>query len=93
MANHHCANGCLSQLSKAGHNYMEAGYVAMKQEDEPKCPDVELHQLESVTDVTTQVNAATVGKSGAGASRPNAPSTASSRRAASTATRRPGAAK
>jgi len=66
MANHHCANGCLSQLSKAGHNYMEAGYVAMKQEDEPKCPDVELHQLESVTDVTTQVNAATVGKSGAG---------------------------
>lgn len=66
MTNHHCANGCLSQLSKGGHNYMADGYVAAKPEDEPKCPDVELNQLESITDVTAQVNAATNGKSGAG---------------------------
>ena len=65
MTNHHCANGCLSQLSKGHEDYMSNGYIALKQEDEPKCPDVELNQLESITDVTAQVNAATVGKSGA----------------------------
>jgi hypothetical protein len=65
MTNHHCANSCLSQLSKGHEDYMSNGYIALKQEDEPKCPDVELNQLESITDVTTQVNAATAGKSGA----------------------------
>ena len=65
MTNHHCANSCLSQLSKGHEDYMSNGYIALKQEDEPKCPDVELNQLESITDVTTQVNAATTGKSGA----------------------------
>lgn len=65
MTNHHCANGCLSQLSKAHEDYMSSGYIALKQEDEPKCPDVELNQLESITDVTAQVNAATAGKNGA----------------------------
>jgi hypothetical protein len=44
---------------------MSNGYTALKQEDEPKCPDVELNQLESITDVTAQVNVATAGKSGA----------------------------
>jgi Peptidase S46 len=65
MTNHHCANACLSQLSKGHEDYMSTGYIALKQEDEPKCPDVELNQLESITDVTSQVNAATAGKSGA----------------------------
>jgi len=37
----------------------------MKQEDEPKCPDVELNQLKSITDVTAQVNTATASTSGA----------------------------
>jgi hypothetical protein len=64
MTNHHCANACLSQLSKGHEDYMSNGYIALKQEDEPKCPDVELNQLESITDVTAQVNAATAGKSG-----------------------------
>jgi hypothetical protein len=65
MTNHHCANSCLSQLSKGHQDYMANGYIALKQEDEPKCPDVELNQLESITDVTAQVSAATAGKSGA----------------------------
>lgn len=65
MTNHHCANTCLSQLSKGHEDYMSNGYIALKQEDEPKCPDVELNQLDSITDVTAQVNAATAGKSGA----------------------------
>jgi hypothetical protein len=65
MTNHHCANSCLSQLSKGHEDYMSNGYIALKQQDEPKCPDVELNQLESITDVTAQVNAATAGKAGA----------------------------
>jgi hypothetical protein len=65
MTNHHCANSCLSQLSKGHEDFMSNGYSPSKQEDEPKCPDVELNQLESITDVTTQVNAATDGKIGA----------------------------
>ena len=55
MTNHHCANSCLSQLSKGHEDFMSNGYSALKQDDEPKCPDVELNQLESITDVTTQV--------------------------------------
>jgi len=65
MTNHHCANTCLSQLSKGGNNYMDAGFGAAKQEDEPKCPDMELNQLDTISDVTAQVNAATSGKNGA----------------------------
>ena len=64
MTNHHCANTCLSQLSGKGTNYMENGFIA-KEGDEPKCPEMELNQLESITDVTAQVNAATQGKHGA----------------------------
>ena len=64
MTNHHCANTCLSQLSKDGQNYMADGFRALRREDEPRCPDVELNQLDSITDVTAQVNTATAGKSG-----------------------------
>ena len=63
MTNHHCANGCLSQLSVKGANYMQDGYAA--KDEEPRCPEVELNQLESITDVTDRVNAATKGKDGA----------------------------
>jgi hypothetical protein len=65
MTNHHCANSCLSQLSGQGKNYMADGYAAKTREDEPKCPEVELNQLDTITDVTAQVNAATNGKTGA----------------------------
>jgi hypothetical protein len=64
MTNHHCANSCLSQLSKTA-NYMENGFAAVKPEDEPKCPEVELNQLDSITDVTAKVTTATAGKNGA----------------------------
>ncbi len=65
MTNHHCANACLSELSDAGHNYMQAGYNAAKREDEPRCPDLELNQLDSIADVTPRMADATKGKAGA----------------------------
>jgi hypothetical protein len=62
MTNHHCANACLSQLSKTA-DYVQDGFVASG--EEPRCPDVELNQLTSITDVTDRVNAATMGKAAA----------------------------
>ncbi len=62
MTNHHCANACLSQLSKTV-DYAQDGFVAAG--EEPRCPDVELNQLTSMTDVTDRVNTATAGKDGA----------------------------
>ncbi len=65
MTNHHCANACLSQLSGKDHNYMQDGFMSKDENDEPKCPDIELNQLVKITDVTAQVNAATAGRNGA----------------------------
>lgn len=65
MTNHHCANGCLSQLSGKGRNYMDDGFVADRREDEAKCPTMEINQLDAITDVTARVNAATAGTHGA----------------------------
>ncbi len=65
MTNHHCANSCLSQLSDKNHNYMQDGFMSKDDKNEPKCPEIELNQLESITDVTARVNAATAGKDGA----------------------------
>lgn len=64
MTNHHCANSCLSQLSTTG-NFMENGFSASRREDEPKCPEVELNQLDTITDVTDKVLGALNGKDGA----------------------------
>jgi hypothetical protein len=65
MTNHHCANGCLAQLSGKGENFMQEGFAA-KDNAEPKCPEVELNQLEKITDVTDRVQAALKGTDGAG---------------------------
>ena len=64
MTNHHCANSCLSQLSTTG-NFMENGFSAARREDEPKCPEVELNQLDTIADVTDKVLGALAGKDGA----------------------------
>lgn len=64
MTNHHCANECLSQLSGDGHNYMADGFIG-KEGEEPKCPEIELNQLEKITDVTDKVQSALNGTEGA----------------------------
>ncbi len=65
MTNHHCANGCLSQLSGKGRNYMDEGFVADRRENEAKCPTMEINQLDAITDVTEWVHAATAHTQGA----------------------------
>ena len=65
MTNHHCANECLSELSSAGHNFMQDGYTSVSQPREPKCPAMELDRLDSISDVTPKMSAALAGKHGA----------------------------
>jgi hypothetical protein len=64
LTNHHCAHACVEQLSKAGADHVKDGFFAKRLADEPRCPDVEVNQLVSTSDVTARVRAATKGLSG-----------------------------
>jgi hypothetical protein len=64
MTNHHCARGCVQQLSTANQDFIADGFYAKNLSDEPKCPSMEINQLVSITDVTTQINQATKGLDG-----------------------------
>ena len=64
MTNHHCAASCVAQLSTAAKDFVAAGFLAKRREDEVRCPEIELNRLERITDVTEQVKRATAGLNG-----------------------------
>ena len=64
QTNHHCAQGCLAQLSSEGHDLVATGFYARELKDEVKCPDIEVNQLIAITDVTRRVTEALDGKDG-----------------------------
>ena len=64
MTNHHCARSCIEQLSNASKDFVQAGFLAKRREDEVRCPEIELNRLEKITDVTEQVKSATAGLDG-----------------------------
>jgi peptidase S46-like protein len=64
QTNHHCARGCIAQLSTRTEDLVEAGFYAKTAQDERKCPDVEVNQLTAISDVTARVNAAMAGRDG-----------------------------
>jgi len=64
MTNHHCARGCIEQLSTADKDYIANGFYAKTAADELKCPAMEVNQLTSITDVTERLNTATQGLTG-----------------------------
>ncbi|MFB1485033.1 S46 family peptidase [Corallococcus sp. RDP092CA] len=59
MTNHHCARGCIEQLSSAKQDYLANGFYAKTQAEEKQCPAMEVNQLVEITDVTDQLNKAT----------------------------------
>ena len=61
MTNHHCALSCIGQLSTKEKDFVAQGFYAPEQAQEVKCPEIELNQLLSITDVTKQVSTATKG--------------------------------
>jgi len=58
MTNHHVGADALAKLTTSKNNYLNDGFHAKSQKDEIKCLDLELNVLQSITDVTDQVNAA-----------------------------------
>ena len=65
MTNHHCALGCLQQVSTPQHDVVTDGFVARTAEDERPCAGLELDRLDRIEDVTSAVDAALAGKTGA----------------------------
>jgi hypothetical protein len=61
MTNHHCAVGCIEELSSRSRDLVKNGFYARKVTDELRCPAVEVNQLVEITDVTERVRKATAG--------------------------------
>jgi len=55
VTNHHVALGQIQKLSSREKNYVAEGFFARTQEEELKCPDLELNVLISMEDVTVRV--------------------------------------
>jgi hypothetical protein len=64
MTNHHCARGCIQQLSTQKKDFIANGFLAKTQAEELQCPALEVNQLVELTDVTGTLNAATAGLTG-----------------------------
>ncbi|PTL85874.1 S46 family peptidase [Vitiosangium sp. GDMCC 1.1324] len=64
MTNHHCARGCIQQLSTAEKDFIANGFYAKTQAEELQCPAMEVSQLVEISDVTAQLNTATKGLTG-----------------------------
>lgn len=58
LTNHHVAADCVAKLASPGHDYLTTGYLAGRSGPEVKCPDLEVDQLVSISDVTAQVHGA-----------------------------------
>ncbi len=64
VTNHHCAHGCIEQLSAAGKDLVKDGFFARQAADEPRCPGLEVDQLVAIEDVTARIRGATRGLEG-----------------------------
>jgi hypothetical protein len=61
LTNHHCVVACVSALSTAEANYFNNGFMARTREEERRCPNMTVQLLTSITDVTANIETATVG--------------------------------
>jgi hypothetical protein len=58
MTNHHVGSDMLEKMSTADNNLIEKGFYAKSAADEVKCPDIEMHVLWTIEDVTDRVKGA-----------------------------------
>tara|TARA_A100001015_G_scaffold321302_1_gene451332 strand:- start:2235 stop:4253 length:2019 start_codon:yes stop_codon:yes gene_type:complete len=62
MTNHHCARGCIQNLSDKKNDAVSNGFFAKKRSQEKTCPAFEINRLVNVSDVTDEMLKATKGK-------------------------------
>ncbi|MDQ6628276.1 MAG: S46 family peptidase [Pseudomonadota bacterium] len=65
LTNHHCVADCVEQLSRPGRDFLQAGFLARRMDEESRCPAMEVNRLEQISDVTAAVTQATAGLEGA----------------------------
>jgi hypothetical protein len=58
VTNHHVAADAVQKLSKPGTDMLADGFYAATRDKELKCPDLEINVLQSIADVTGEVNTA-----------------------------------
>ncbi|MDP3774488.1 MAG: S46 family peptidase, partial [Gemmatimonadales bacterium] len=58
MTNHHCARACIDAVTRQGEDLLTNGFYSRTRAEERACPNYQLDQLLSITDVTDSVNAA-----------------------------------
>jgi hypothetical protein len=59
LTNHHCVIACVTTLSSADENFIEAGFTAYARQEERRCPNLNVQVLTDVVDVTERIGAAT----------------------------------
>jgi hypothetical protein len=64
LTNAHCVVDCAQQLSDARNDYAKDGFTTEARTDERKCAGMQGEVLETITDVTSTIDAATKGASG-----------------------------
>ena len=64
LTNNHCVISCLTALSDATADHMKDGFLTGARTEERTCPGMTGEVLQSISDITGQVNAATAGKAG-----------------------------
>jgi Peptidase S46 len=61
LTNHHCAANCIQEVSTAEKDYSAKGYQAKSGSEEIRCPGQEANILDSISNVTDRITAATKG--------------------------------
>ena len=61
MTNHHCAHSCIEHLSTDKKDFVASGFYAAKENEEVRCPEMEINRLLQTQDVTARLNKATTG--------------------------------
>jgi hypothetical protein len=64
LTNHHCVQGCVSDLSTEAQDLLTSGFYAKADAEERKCPGFEVNRLRDISDVTARVQVATANLSG-----------------------------